>query len=130
MYPDWWQAKLDDELEPPELAALILVVHFYEDMINNYCSSEDMETIKNSILEDTHDFENQPLLLFKITFTCLIARSWFQDEIIGRDAWGVAMRDVHRAIFDGDDEHLEKTMAFFIEGGSLLKLLQQKARHE
>ncbi len=49
-----------------------------------------------------------------------MAGSWVDKELDG-DKFCLGLRDIHRAIFDGDDENVEETIAYFNEGGNRIR---------
>ncbi len=114
-WEDRWDGMIKEEFESgksPELTAFILAVIFYQDMINNYLTADDIETIRKFILENNYDDEARPVIMFKIEFTTTVAGGWVDLDLLV-----LGLRDIHRAIFDGDDEHLEETITYFIDGG-------------
>ncbi len=122
LYEDHWDGVIKEGVElgnSPELTAFILAVIFYQDMINNHSTADDIETIRKFILEKNYDDEARPPIMFKIEFTTMVAGNWFDEELLG-DNFFFGLRDIHRAIFDGDDEHVEETIAYFIDRGIAL----------
>lgn len=123
MYAEHWSNIVEEGAQlgtPAELTALIIAVLFYQDMIINKASDEDLETKRKCILEKIYDDEIRPVIMFKIELTTLIAGSWADYEIDG-DKFTRAIRDIHRAIFDGDDEHLDDTVQYFINGANRIR---------
>ena len=123
LYADHWDGVIKEMVElgnSPELTAFVLAVIFFQDMINNHLTADDIETIRKVILEKNHDPEARPLIMFKIELTTIVAGSWVDKELDG-DKFCLGLRDIHRAIFDGDDEHLEETIAYFIDGGNRIR---------
>ena len=119
LYEDHWDGVIKEGVElgnSPELTAFILAVIFYQDMINNQSTANDIKTIRKFILENNYDDEARPVIMFKIEFTIMVAVGWVDE-----DKFVLALRDIHRAIFDGDDEHLEETIAYFIDGGNRIR---------
>ncbi len=123
LYEDHWDGVIKEGVElgnSPELTAFVLAVIFYEDMINNHSTADDIETIRKFILEKNYDDEARPLIMFKIEFTSMVAGNWFDEELLG-DTFFLGLREIHRAIFDGDDEHVEETIAYFIDRGNRIR---------
>ena len=123
LYEDHWDGVIKEGVElgnSPELTAFVLAVIFYEDMINNHSTADDIETIRKFIHEKNYDDEARPLIMFKIEFTSRVAGNWFDEELLG-DTFFLGLREIHRAIFDGDDEHVEETIAYFIDRGNRIR---------
>ncbi len=123
LYEDHWDGVIKEGVElgnSPELTAFVLAVTFYEDMINNHSTADDIETIRKFIHEKNYDDEARPLIMFKIEFTSRVAGNWFDEELLG-DTFFLGLREIHRAIFDGDDEHVEETIAYFIDRGNRIR---------
>lgn len=123
LYRAHWDGVIEEAIalnNAPELTALVLAVIFYQDMIKNQASEDDLATMRRCILENRYDDEKRPAIMFKIEFTTMVANGWTSREIDG-DKFALALRDVHRAIFDGDDEHLNDTITYFIEGANRIK---------
>ena len=112
LYEDHWDGVIKEGVElgnSPKLTAFVLAVNIYEDMINNHSTADDIETIRKFILEKNYDDEARPVIMFKIEFTSAVASGWFDKELDG-DWFCIGLRDIHRAIFDGDDEHVEEPL--------------------
>ncbi len=123
LYEDHWDGVIKEGVElgnSPKLTAFVLAVIFYEDMINNHSTADDIETIRKFILEKNYDDEARPLIMFKIEFTTMVAGSWFDEKSEG-EKFFLGLREIHRAIFDGDDEHVEETIAYFIDRGNRIR---------
>ena len=123
LYEDNWDGVIKEGVElgnSPELTAFALAVILYQDMINNHLTPYDIETIRKVILEKNYDAEERPFIMFKIEFTIMVAGSWVDKELDG-DKFCLGLRDIHKAIFDGDDEYVEETFAYFIDGGNRIR---------
>lgn len=123
MYKDYWDGVIKEGVElgnSPELTAFTLAMIFYQDMINNHAIADDVEKIRNIILEKNYNDEARPVIMFKLEVTTAVASGWFDEELDG-DKFVLGLRDIHRAIFDGDDEHLNETIAYFIDGGNRIR---------
>lgn len=123
MYQEHWDGVIEEGIElsnPPELTASVLAVIFYQDMLNNHSTPEDVNLIRQCILENNYDDEVRPAIMFKIELFNVMAGGWAGKEI-DEDWYVLGLRDIHRAIFDGDDEHLNETMNYFINGATRLK---------
>ncbi len=67
LWGDNWDGMIKEEFESgksPELTAFILAVIFYQDMINNHSTADDIETIRKFILENNYDDEARPVIMF------------------------------------------------------------------
>ena len=93
---------------------------FYQDMIKNQATDDDLTAMRRCILGNLYDDEERPAIIFKIELTTLVANGWTNSEIDG-DKFVLALRDIHRAIFDGNDDHLNDTVAYFIDGANRIK---------
>ncbi len=123
LYEDHWDGAIKEGVElgnSAELTAFVLAVIFYEDMINNHSTADDIETIRKFILEKNYDDEARPLIMVKTEFTSMVAGNWFDEELLG-DNFFLGLKDIHMAIFDGDDEHVEETIAYFIDRGNCIR---------
>ncbi len=58
--------------------------------------------------------------MVKTEFTSMVAGNWFDEELLG-DNFFLGLKDIHKAIFDGDDEHVEETIAYFIDRGNRIR---------
>jgi hypothetical protein len=122
-YRKYWDGAMEEGVtlsHAAELTALVLAVIFYQDMIKNHVSEEDLAIMRRCIFDNLHDDELRPAIMFRIELTTLVANGWINSEIDGYD-FALALRDIHRAIFNGDDEHLDKTIGYFIEGANRIK---------
>lgn len=122
-FQDNWDGVIEEGIElsnSPELTATALAVIFYQDMFNNHLAPEDVELIRQYILENNYDDEVRPIIMFKIELFTVMAGGWADDEFDG-DWFVIGLRDIHRAIFGGDDEHLDQTIAYFINGSNRIK---------
>ena len=102
---------------PPELTAVALAVIFYQDMLVNHTTLEDMKLIRQCILAKIYDPEIRPTIMFRIELFTNVGGNWAGNGI-DEDWFFVGLRDIHRTIFDGDDEHLDETIAYFINGAN------------
>ena len=123
IYSEHWDGIICEGIElkqSPELTALMICVIFYQDMLRNHISEKDICNIRKYIIENINVSEDEPTIIFKMKMTALLANSWAGNEIT-EDNFVLAIRDIHRAIFDGDDEYLEDTMTYLIEGANQIK---------
>jgi len=123
IYSEHWDGVIEEGIElknSPELTALMICVIFYQDMLRNHCSKNDIEYIRKCIIEDINDSDDEPSIVFKMKMTVLLANGWAGKEIT-QDQCALAIRDIHRAIFDGDDEYLDDTVTYLIEGVNRIK---------
>ena len=123
LYEDHWDGVIKEGVElgnSPKLTAFVLAVIFYQDMINNHSTADDIETIRKFILENNYDDEARPVIMVKIEFTTMVAGSWFVEKLEG-EIFFHGLREIHGAIFDGDDEHAEETIAYFMTGEPALE---------
>jgi len=123
LYESHWAGIVDGGIAsgiPAETAALVLAVFFYQDTIKNHATTEDVETMRRCILDKDHDDHHRPAIMFRMELSMAVANGWAGNKI-GRDHFVLALRDLHRAIFDGNDDHLDDTVTYLIEGGDRLK---------
>ena len=123
LYEDHWDGVIKEGFElgnSAELTAFIVAVIFYQDIINNHLTADEIETIRKFILEKNYDDEARPVIMSTIEWTTIVAGGW-SDEELDEDKFSLGLRDIHRAIFDGDDEHLEETITYFIDAGNRIR---------
>jgi len=122
LYESHWAGIVNEGIASgisAETAALVLAVTFYQDTIKNQATTEDVETIRRCILDKDHDDNHRPAIMFRMELSMAVANGWAGKKI-GRDHFALALRDLHRAIFDGNDDHLDDTATYLIEGGDRL----------
>lgn len=103
-----------------QLTALALAVIFHQDLITNHTSAEDLAAMRRCIVEGLYDEKTRPEIIARIEFTTMVANGWTQGIIEGKD-FALALRDIHRAIFHNNDDHVDQTFDYFIEGANRLK---------
>jgi hypothetical protein len=110
-----WVAILESSIESgnsPEATALAIAVTFYQIILNNTNVTE-LVKMRKCILE--RNYSDSPLIFVKIIFTDLVANGWASGNEKHENLYTLALRDIHRAIFDGSDEYLNETIYYFMD---------------
>ena len=122
-YAENWGDIIKENFElknSPELTALIVSVIFLQDMLYNDITYEQKEEIQKCIIDKIYDDDIRPHILFIMEFLVMLSHSWIKKEI-KEDHYFLAIRDLHRAIFEGDDAHLDETEQYLVDGANRLK---------
>lgn len=119
LYRDLWEYLIEHGLKlrySPELSALIFAVLFYQDVIAHKLNDDVLAEIRRCIRENEHDPARLPRILLRLEMTTIVADAWARGNRISADDFALAVRDIHRVVFDDNDATLEATLAYFIEG--------------
>jgi hypothetical protein len=128
LYRELWDYLVPHGLQlkySPELSAMIFTVLFYQDMIAHKIGDDMLAEIRRCIRDNEHHPARQPLILFHIQLTTRVANGWASDNRISVDDYRLALRDLHRVVFDDNDQNLDTTLAYFSMGHDELGAGQQ-----
>jgi len=123
LYREHWDGVIEEGVSlgnSPEQTAIVLTTIFYKDMFINQISAQETQNIRSYILDKVYENENLPNIIYRILITTLVANGMTGREI-STDIFALFLRDIHRAIFDGDDERLNCTVEYFVEGSNQIK---------
>ena len=124
-FSDHWKQVIEEGVElgnPPELIAATLNTIYWRDMITNIFTPEDVAAFRETIIN--HDHSDGALFPFGIKTGSLIVLSKNTFNI-SDDARALWFRDIHRAIFNDDDTHLDDTIEYLEEAVSKLRKYRQ-----
>lgn len=120
-YSDSWEGVIREGLElgnTPEHTGAILSAIFYKDMILHEFTLDAVQRMREAIIAQDHSDDAR--FPFKLFYSALMM-SVADDENISSDVQALWFRDIHRAIFDDDDTHLEDTNRYLFDGASDLR---------
>lgn len=110
-YAEHWPGVIREGLElgnSADLTAAVISAIFYRDIIKAEASPDVVAEAKHAILDQVYESENG--LLTRLTFTTLFVSS--KAAKLTADQKALWVRDIHRAIFDDDDLHVDTTITY------------------
>ena len=127
-YTNFWSEAIEEGFKlgnSAEMTGAVFICFFYQEAFKYELPIDQIIKIQTAIICNDHSDNSEfPDRMF---FSSLLM-SVSDDDKLPTDFKAAWFRDIHRAIFDGDDTHLEDTIKYLITGANDLRAIAKDLR--